>query len=66
MVEGDIDRMLHLASPASPVDYLRWPIETLRVGAIGTLRALELARLKNATYFLSSTSETYGDPLVHP
>jgi hypothetical protein len=52
--------------PGVPVDYLRWPIETLRIGAIGTLRALELARLKNASCFLSSTSETYGDPLVHP
>jgi dTDP-glucose 4,6-dehydratase len=65
-VDGDLDRVLHLASPASPVDYLRWPIETLRVGAIGTLQALELARSKNATFFLASTSETYGDPLVHP
>jgi dTDP-glucose 4,6-dehydratase len=66
VVEGHLDRVLHLASPASPVDYLRWPIETLRVGAIGTLHALELARLKEATFFLASTSETYGDPLVHP
>jgi dTDP-glucose 4,6-dehydratase len=66
VVEGDLDRVLHLASPASPVDYLRWPIETLRVGAIGTLHALELARVKEATFFLASTSETYGDPLVHP
>jgi dTDP-glucose 4,6-dehydratase len=66
VVEGALDRVLHLASPASPVDYLRWPIETLRVGAVGTLRALELAREKGATFFLSSTSETYGDPLVHP
>jgi dTDP-glucose 4,6-dehydratase len=65
-VAGDVDRVLHLASPASPVDYLRWPIETLRVGAIGTLQALELARAKQATFFLASTSETYGDPLVHP
>jgi dTDP-glucose 4,6-dehydratase len=65
-VEGDIDRVLHLASPASPVDYLRWPIETLRVGALGTLQALELARAKDATFFLASTSESYGDPLVHP
>jgi dTDP-glucose 4,6-dehydratase len=65
-VEGDLDRVLHLASPASPVDYLRWPTETLRVGAIGTLQALELTRVKEATFFLASTSETYGDPLVHP
>jgi dTDP-glucose 4,6-dehydratase len=66
VVEGDIDRVLHLASPASPLDYLRWPIETLRVGALGTLQALELARAKDATFFLASTSESYGDPLVHP
>ena len=66
MVEGEIDRVLHLASPASPVDYLRWPIETLRVGALGTLQALEVAREKDATFFLASTSESYGDPLVHP
>ncbi len=64
--DGELDRVLHLASPASPVDYLRWPIETLRVGALGTLHALELARAKEATFFLASTSETYGDPLVHP
>jgi dTDP-glucose 4,6-dehydratase len=65
-VEGDVGLVLHLASPASPLDYLQWPIETLRVGAIGTLRALDLARAKDATFFLASTSETYGDPLVHP
>jgi dTDP-glucose 4,6-dehydratase len=66
VVEGSLDRILHLASPASPVDYLRWPIETLRVGALGTLHALELALAKEATFFLASTSESYGDPLVHP
>jgi dTDP-glucose 4,6-dehydratase len=66
MVEGGVERVLHLASPASPVDYQRWPIETLRVGAIGTLHALELARTKGASFFLASTSEAYGDPLVHP
>ena len=65
-VEGDVDRVLHLASPASPVDYLRWPIETLKVGALGTLQALELALAKEATFLLASTSESYGDPLVHP
>ena len=65
-VDGGIDAVLHLASPASPTDYQRWPIETLRVGAIGTLRALDLARTKEASFFLASTSEAYGDPLVHP
>jgi len=65
-VEGSVDRVLHLASPASPVDYLRWPIETLKVGALGTLHALEIALAKEATFFLASTSESYGDPLVHP
>jgi dTDP-glucose 4,6-dehydratase len=65
-VTGALDAVLHLASPASPVDYRRWPIETLRVGALGTLQALELAQAKGATFFLSSTSEAYGDPLVHP
>ncbi len=65
-VEGPLDQVLHLASPASPVDYLRWPIETLRVGALGTLQALELATSKGAVFFLASTSESYGDPLVHP
>jgi dTDP-glucose 4,6-dehydratase len=65
-VTGALDAVLHLASPASPVDYRRWPIETLRVGALGTLQALELALAKGATFFLSSTSEAYGDPLVHP
>jgi dTDP-glucose 4,6-dehydratase len=65
-MDGAFDDVLHLASPASPVDYLRWPIETLRVGAIGTLNALELALAKGARFFLASTSEAYGDPLVHP
>ena len=63
---GPLDAVLHLASPASPVDYLRWPIETIRVGALGTLQALELARANEAVFFLASTSEAYGDPLVHP
>jgi dTDP-glucose 4,6-dehydratase len=65
-VDADVDAVLHMASPASPVDYLRWPIETLRVGALGTLHALDLALRKEATFFLASTSEAYGDPLVHP
>jgi dTDP-glucose 4,6-dehydratase len=65
-VEGPVDAVLHLASPASPVDYLRLPIQTLEVGAFGTRNALELAKAKGATFLLASTSETYGDPLVHP
>jgi dTDP-glucose 4,6-dehydratase len=65
-VDRDLDAVLHMASPASPADYLRWPIETLRVGALGTLRALDLSLRKEATFFLASTSEAYGDPLVHP
>jgi dTDP-glucose 4,6-dehydratase len=65
-VDADIDAVLHMASPASPVDYLRWPIETLRVGALGTLHALDLALRRQATFLLASTSEAYGDPLVHP
>ena len=65
-VEGPLDGVLHLASPASPVDYLRLPIETLLVGSIGTLRTLELARMKHARYLLASTSEVYGDPEQHP
>jgi dTDP-glucose 4,6-dehydratase len=65
-LSGSLDRVLHLASPASPADYLRWPIETLRVGAVGTLNALELATAKEATFFLASTSESYGDPLINP
>ena len=65
-VDGRVDGVLHLASPASPVDYLRLPIETLLVGSIGTLRTLELARAKSARYLLASTSEVYGDPEQHP
>jgi dTDP-glucose 4,6-dehydratase len=65
-VPGPVDRILHFASPASPVDYLRLPIETLKVGSIGTLHALGLAREKGARLLLASTSETYGDPQVHP
>ena len=65
-VPGRVDAVLHFASPASPVDYLRLPIQTLKVGAIGTLRALELAKAKKARFLLASTSEVYGDPQVHP
>ena len=65
-VEGDLDVVLHLASLPSPVDYLKLPIPTLKVGAHGTHKALGLARAKNARFMLASTSEVYGDPLVHP
>lgn len=65
-VEGDVDLVLHFASPASPVDYLKLPIETLEVGSIGTMHALALAREKSARFVLASTSEVYGDPEVHP
>jgi dTDP-glucose 4,6-dehydratase len=63
---GPVDAVVNLASPASPSDYLRHPIETLDVGSLGTRRMLELARTKNASFLLTSTSETYGDPAVHP
>ena len=65
-VAGEVDLVLHFASPASPVDYLRLPIHTLKVGAIGTLHTLGLAREKRARFVLASTSEAYGDPQVHP
>lgn len=65
-VEGPVHYVLHFASPASPIDYLRLPIHTLKVGAIGTHRALGLTKAKGATFLLASTSEVYGDPLVHP
>ena len=65
-VEGDVDWVLHFASPASPRDYLEYPIHTLKVGAIGTHRALGLAKSKGAGLMLASTSEVYGDPKVHP
>lgn len=65
-IEGDLDVVLHLASLPSPVDYLKLPIPTLKVGAHGTHKALGLARAKNARFMLASTSEVYGDPLVHP
>ncbi len=65
-VAGDFDGVLHFASPASPIDYLELPIQTLKVGSLGTLNALGIAKAKNARFFLASTSEVYGDPLVHP
>jgi dTDP-glucose 4,6-dehydratase len=65
-VKGPLDAILHFASPASPVDYLELPIQTLKVGSLGTHKALGLAKEKNARFLLASTSEVYGDPLVHP
>ncbi|WP_191562825.1 UDP-glucuronic acid decarboxylase family protein [Janibacter melonis] len=65
-VAGEVDLVLHFASPASPVDYLKLPIETLTVGSIGTLHALDLAQRTGARFVLASTSEVYGDPAVHP
>jgi dTDP-glucose 4,6-dehydratase len=65
-VDGAVDWVLHFASPASPVDYLELPIQTLKVGALGTHNALGLAKAKGAGFLLASTSEVYGDPLVHP
>jgi len=65
-VPGPVDGVLHFASPASPIDYLEHPIPTLKVGALGTHNALGLAKAKGARFFLASTSEVYGDPLVHP
>jgi dTDP-glucose 4,6-dehydratase len=65
-VTGPLDWVLHFASPASPVDYLQYPIPTLKVGALGTHNALGLAKAKGAKFMLASTSEVYGDPLVHP
>ena len=63
---GPLDFIFHFASPASPIDYLELPIQTLKVGSLGTHKTLGLAKAKNATYLLASTSEVYGDPLVHP
>ncbi|MFW5709374.1 MAG: UDP-glucuronic acid decarboxylase family protein [Chloroflexota bacterium] len=63
---GPVDAVLHFASPASPIDYLKFPIQTLKVGALGTHNTLGLALAKDARYLLASTSEVYGDPLVHP
>ncbi|HET7397588.1 MAG TPA: UDP-glucuronic acid decarboxylase family protein [Intrasporangium sp.] len=65
-VPGDVDWVLHLASPASPPHYLAMPIETMRVGSMGTMNALDLAERKAARFVLASTSEVYGDPLLHP
>ncbi len=65
-VEGEVHYVFHFASPASPADYLKYPIQTLKVGALGTHNALGLAKAKQAVFLLASTSEVYGDPLVHP
>ena len=65
-IPGRIDYILHFASPASPIDYLKLPIQTLKVGALGTHKILGLAKEKNARFLLASTSEVYGDPLIHP
>lgn len=65
-IEGPLDYVLHFASPASPIDYLRLPIQTLKVGALGTHNALGLTKAKNACFLLASTSEVYGDPSMHP
>jgi len=65
-IPGELDYILHFASPASPIDYLKMPIQTLKVGALGTHNLLGLAREKNARILVASTSEVYGDPLVHP
>jgi len=65
-VDGPLDYILHFASPASPIDYLQLPIQTLKVGSLGTHKALGLAKEKGARFILASTSEVYGDPLVHP
>src|SRR5512147_922707 len=65
-IEGPIDAVLHFASPASPIDYLNLPIQTLKVGALGTHKALGVAKAKGARFLIASTSEVYGDPQVHP
>ena len=65
-VAGPLDGVLHFASPASPIDYLELPIQTLKVGSLGTHNSLGLAKAKGARFFLASTSEVYGDPMVHP
>ena len=65
-VDGPLDYILHFASPASPIDYMELPIQTLKVGSLGTHKALGLAKAKGATFLLASTSEVYGDPLIHP
>lgn len=65
-IEGKLDYILHFASPASPIDYMELPIQTLKVGSLGTHKALGLAKVKKAVFLLASTSEVYGDPLIHP
>ena len=65
-LDGPVDYVWHFASPASPIDYLELPIQTLKVGSLGTHKALGLAKNKQARFLLASTSEIYGDPLVHP
>ncbi len=65
-IDGAVDRVMHLASPASPIDFAKMPVEILNVGSRGTQNMLDLARSNNARFFLASTSEVYGDPLVHP
>jgi len=65
-VEGAVDFMFHFASPASPIDYMKLPIQTLKVGSLGTHKALGLAKAKKARFLLASTSEVYGDPEIHP
>lgn len=65
-VPGQVDYILHFASPASPIDYLKFPIQTLKVGSLGTHKVLGLAKEKNARFLLASTSEVYGDPTIHP
>lgn len=66
VIPGRVDYILHFASPASPIDYLKLPIQTLKVGSLGTHKALGLAKEKKATFLLASTSEVYGDPTIHP
>ncbi|MCK4909688.1 MAG: GDP-mannose 4,6-dehydratase, partial [Planctomycetes bacterium] len=65
-IPGKVDAILHFASPASPKDYLEYPIQTLKVGSLGTHKALGLAKAKGARFLLASTSEVYGDPQIHP
>jgi len=65
-IDGKVDNILHFASPASPIDYLKFPIQTLKVGSLGTHKALGLAKAKKAKFLLASTSEVYGDPEIHP
>lgn len=65
-VAGEVNYILHFASPASPIDYLKFPIQTLKVGSLGTHKALGLAKAKGAKFLIASTSEVYGDPLIHP